>query len=111
MSKPTYRRACLAGALLLAGVGLLLALSRPSGARSRQSLDLSWWTVDGGGSTFVEGGMRSASGALSLSGTAGQPDAGQMGGGACELESGFLPGGQTFRQPRFLYLPAILRSY
>ena len=111
MKKHTLRGPALAGALLVAAVGLFLALSRPSGARLSQGYDLSWWTVDGGGSTFVEGGMRSASGALSLSGTAGQPDAGLMGGGACELESGYLPGGQTFRQPRLLYLPAILRTY
>lgn len=111
MSKPTYRRVRLAGALLLAGAALLAALSGSSQAGSIQSYDLSWWTVDGGGSTFVEGGMRSASGALSLSGTAGQPDAGLMEGGAWALESGYLPGGQTFRQPGPLYLPLVLRNY
>lgn len=55
--------------------------------------------------------MRSASGALSLSGTAGQPDAGLMGAGDCELESSFLPGGKAFRQPSSLCQPLALRKY
>ncbi len=43
---------------------------------------LSWWTVDGGGG-------KSASGALILEGTSGQPDAGKAAGGFYTLASGF----------------------
>ena len=47
----------------------ILGVAAPSALG--QDLDLSWNTIDGGGRTSV-------SGSLSLSGTIGQPDAGQM---------------------------------
>jgi hypothetical protein len=50
--------------------------------------DAPWHTIDGGGG-------RSAAGALVLSGTAGQPDAGAMSGGSYALAGGFWHGGQT----------------
>ena len=47
-----------------------------------QSYEISWFTVDGGGST-------SSGGAFSVSGTIGQPDAGVMNGGSYSLVGGF----------------------
>ncbi len=68
----------LAAALLLAGTVL---------AQSGGDLDLTWWTVDGGGET-VSGGS------LSLTGTVGQPEPGPaLSGGSFDLTSGFWPGG------------------
>ena len=68
------------GVLLLSWGSVLLALG---------SEDLAWWTVDGGGGA-------SAGGSYSLSGTAGQPDAGALSGGVFALHGGFwgrLPAG------------------
>jgi len=50
-------------------------------AQSGGSYDLSWSTIDGGGV--------SSGGAYSLSGTIGQPDAGQLAGGGYTLSGGF----------------------
>ena len=47
-------------------------------------LSLDWWTVNGGGGTSL-----STDGRFELSGTAGQPDAGFMAGGAFFLQGGF----------------------
>lgn len=47
---------------------------------------LSWWTVDGGGTTFAEGG------GYTLGATAGQPDAGTVEGGGYTLAGGFWSG-------------------
>jgi hypothetical protein len=109
--KRTPSAAYLRGALLLAVVGLLLLLTGGARARSRTGYDLSWWTVDGGGGTFVEGGMHSASGVVSLGGTAGQPDAGLMAGGAYVLAGGFEPGGEVLAPQRYLYLPLVMRNH
>jgi uncharacterized repeat protein (TIGR01451 family) len=73
---------------LLAGL-LGLAAAAPAGA---QTYELSWWTVDGGG---VVG---ASNGPFTLSGTAGQPDAGPaQAGGTYTLAGGFwgatLPAG------------------
>jgi len=64
---------------------ILAAALHPSATRSQvgDGLDLTWNTIDGGGV------MRSTGGALELSGTIGQPDAGRMSGGALELTGGF----------------------
>jgi hypothetical protein len=50
------------------------------------SYDLTWYTIDGGGATYLTGG------AYSLGATAGQPDAGFMSGGSFELGGGFWYG-------------------
>ncbi len=50
-------------------------------------LTIDWWTVNGGGGTGA-----SADGRFVVSGTAGQPDAGLMAGGAFFLEGGFWNG-------------------
>jgi hypothetical protein len=47
---------------------------------------ISWHTFDGGGGT-------SSGGQYIVSGTIGQPDAGQMSGGDYEVSGGFWPGG------------------
>ena len=48
--------------------------------------DLNWYTIDGGGATYLTGG------GFSLGSTAGQPDAGFMAGGDFELGGGFWYG-------------------
>ncbi|HNS50855.1 MAG TPA: hypothetical protein PKO09_06690 [Anaerolineae bacterium] len=110
-ARHTPGAAYLRGALLVALVALLALLAGPSRARSGSGYDLSWWSVDGGGETFVGGGMHSAGGSLSLSGTAGQADAGLHEGGAFVLAGGFEPGGAVFAPQRYLYLPLGLRGY
>ena len=65
--------------------------------------DLSWWTVDGGGSTFSSGGN------YSLGGTIGQPDAGVMQGGDYTLGGGFWGGGELHAPQSFVYLPITIR--
>ncbi|HVF73356.1 MAG TPA: hypothetical protein VM940_17270 [Chthoniobacterales bacterium] len=64
-------------ALLLLGV-VPQAISQSGGA-----YDLTWNTIDGGGTTSATGGN------YSLGGTIGQPDAGASSGGAYSLTSGF----------------------
>jgi hypothetical protein len=51
------------------------------------TLQLGWFTVDGGGATACVGGT------LALGGTAGQPDAGTLSQGAYILRGGFWKGG------------------
>jgi hypothetical protein len=66
----------------------LLAFA-PAGASAQQGgpYDLRWHTIDGGGSTFLAGGV------YSLGGTVGQPDAGTLAGGLLVVEGGFWEGG------------------
>ena len=66
--------------LRFAAVTLTLALAPSAFA---QDFDLSWYTIDGGGEMFSNGGD------FELSGTIGQPDAGAMVGGDLELVGGF----------------------
>jgi hypothetical protein len=74
-------------------------------AESGNGYDLSWWTVDGGGTTGSTGG------GSTLSGTAGQPDAGVLAGGGYTLGGGFWRGGEA-RPPAYqIYLPAVLRQF
>ena len=63
--------------------------------------DLSWWTVDGGGTTFNTGGV------YALGGTASQPDAGVLGDGDYTLTGGFW-GGAMLRYS--VYLPLVART-
>ena len=72
-----------------------------------QDYDLSWWTVDGGGDTFSQGGS------YSLGGTLGQPDAGVlMDGGSYTLAGGFWGSGGLAEEPesKGIYLPIILKN-
>jgi hypothetical protein len=67
---------------------------------SADTYDLSWWTVDGGGATL-------SNGAYSLSGTAGQPDAGVQIASLYALSSGFWGGGGSTLY--YIYLALIRR--
>ena len=61
----------------------LVATAGPSGG----AYELSWYTIDGGGTTSASGGS------FELSGTIGQPDAGSvMTGGSFSLTGGFWAG-------------------
>ncbi len=62
---------------------------------------LSWWSVDGGGVTSLEGR------AYALGGTAGQPDAALWSGGDYALAGGFW-GGVAVKYR--VYLPLVVRN-
>ena len=67
---------------LLAAVAVLLVLA--VGVAAVPLFNLSWWTVDCGGSVNTIAG-----GAFLLSGTVGQPDTARMTGGEYVLQGGF----------------------
>jgi hypothetical protein len=78
--------------LILFAVGVILAVN---------GLSIPWWTVDGGGDV-------STGDDYILSGTAGQPDAGQTNGGDYILNSGFWPGSAP-PPPQFrIFLPTVV---
>ena len=87
--------------LFLALTALLL-LASVALAQSGGGYDLSWNTIDGGGTTWSEGG------GYSLGSTVGQPDAGVLSGGGYTLAGGFW-GGAAVRYG--VYLPLVLRNY
>ncbi len=85
---------------------LLLASTAPADANSDapesiQSYEISWWTVDGGGSTSSNGGN------YALSGTVGQSDTGIASGGDYALSGGFW----TWWREYAIFLPLALRCY
>jgi hypothetical protein len=63
--------------------GLVAVLLLACAARAQGPYGLSWSTVDSGGKTFSTGG------GYTLGGTAGQPDAGVLSGGAVQVAGGF----------------------
>jgi len=83
--RPGALRAMLIGAALVLAAGLALcALSVPARAQVGGGFELTWWTVDGGGVTWLEEGT------FTLGGTIGQPDAGpNVGGDFALVQSGF----------------------
>ena len=84
-------------------LALLLSLSWV-GLASPGALSIPWYTVDGGGGTSTGGGY-------TVSGTAGQPDAGLLTGGEYRLGGGFWGGGEVVLAPGFeYYLPLVMRS-
>jgi len=85
--------------LLAALFSLLASVAR---AQSGGGYDLSWSTIDGGGTTWSEGG------GYSLGGTIGQPDAEVLSGGGYTLAGGFW-GGAAARYG--VYLPLVLRNF
>jgi hypothetical protein len=94
--------------LLLEVLLLLLVGAAGVYAQSGAGYDLSWSTVDGGGSTTTEGG------GYTLMSTAGQPDAGPtLKGGGYSLTGGFWPGGVadsgTPSGPGTIYLPVVMK--
>jgi hypothetical protein len=82
--------------------GLLRAQRGSPTALALNGYDLSWWTVDGGGGAAVGG-------PYTLTGTAGQPDAGVLSGGPYTLGGGFWGGG-ALAQGYQLFLPLVLRG-
>jgi hypothetical protein len=68
------------GGVLVSGLGVLA---------QGPGYDLSWWTVDGGGSTFSTGG------GYALGGTIGQADAGELSASGYRLVGGFWGGVAT----------------
>ena len=87
------------GAVALAVLLCCLALARVVLAQA--GFDLSWWTVDGGGTVSSGGGY-------TLSGTIGQSDAGALAGGGYTLFGGFW-GGLLARYGS--YLPLLMRNW
>jgi hypothetical protein len=73
----------------------LAVLSRPPAALARSGgpYELSWSTLDGGGSTSTSGGR------YELAGTIGQSDAGRLEGGGYSLAGGFWSGGAAVEVP------------
>ena len=66
-------------------------------------LDISWWTVDGGGG-------RCQGGNYVVSGTIGQPDASPLMHGGSFIVSGGFWGGNLLIEPTYLvYLPLVVR--
>jgi hypothetical protein len=91
------RKTILISSLLIA----LLVVTTSALAQAGGGYDLTWSTIDGGGTTF------SAGGSYSLGGTIGQPDAGVLSGGAYTLNGGLWSGARANYR---VYLPLILRS-
>ncbi len=83
-------------------VAILLLVAVPALAQSGGGYDLSWWTVDGGGTTGAAGG------GYTLGGTVGQPDAAVWSGGEYTLSGGFWGG--VLVEYR-VYLPLLLRNF
>jgi hypothetical protein len=86
LSSPVFGQALPAGSprgLPLLPIPGDLPSGGPGGADGPSAFDLDWYTVDGGGATYLTGGQ------YTLGATAGQPDAGSMSGGDFELGGGF----------------------
>lgn len=99
ISRFTFGRS---GVTSLLATLLCLAFAVVAVAQSGADYDLTWNTVDGGGSTLSMGG------AYALGGTIGQPDAGVLCGGDYTLTGGFWGGAAA--QYR-VYLPLVLRNF
>jgi hypothetical protein len=88
---------------LLMLASLVLARGQTRGAApAGPGYTLSWWTVDGGGTTSSTGGS------YILDGTAGQPDADVLAGGGYTLAGGFWGGGAAVMHN--IYLPLVVRN-
>jgi hypothetical protein len=97
--RPTFL--LLAAAATLVAAGMVAAWKAPSAsAQPSASYDLSWHTVDGGG------GASSGSG-YTLTGTAGQPDAGTLSGASYTLAGGFWAG--LAQALQHLFFPLVRR--
>jgi hypothetical protein len=77
------------------------AQERPQELAQAGGYDLTWWTVDGGGTTSNGGS------GYSLGGTVGQPDAAVWSGGGYTLAGGFWGGAVV---EHHIYLPLVLRG-
>lgn len=76
-----------------------MGYAEPSSAPRTTGYEISWYTIDGGGTQDLVGGT------YTLGGTVGQSDAGSQSGGSYTLNGGFWVGVFGYR----LYLPLILR--
>lgn len=85
---------------VLLGAVILMALAA-SAAAAPAGYDLSWWTIDGGGSSSVGDGY-------ALSATFGQPDAGLAAGGRYVLAGGFWTAAPV--PLRRSFLPLIMKT-
>lgn len=98
-----YSRRALLVALVVVGLCSLVLIgesAHSAGALSGGGYDLTWSTIDGGGT------MLSAGGAYSLGGTLGQSDAGSLSGGSYTLTGGFWAAFTDYR----IYLPVVLKN-
>lgn len=82
---------------------LLLLITLPVLAQSGGDYSLTWSKVVSGGEILVSGGD------YSLSGAAGQPEAGAMAGGDYYMGGGFWPGSEVPEVSHAIYLPLIVR--
>jgi hypothetical protein len=92
----------LGGSLLAIGVAVGLLGGVQANAQSGSGYDLSWWTVDGGGTTS------NGDSGYSLGSTTGQPDASVWQGDGYTLAGGFWGGAMVEYR---VYLPLVLRNY
>lgn len=93
------------GLLLVMGVGVVVMVATAvTLAQGNPQFAIPWWTVDGGGG-------QSSSATYSISGTAGQPDAGPVLQSSSYTFSGGFWSGMAAVGPRggVIYLPAILK--
>ncbi len=85
----------------------ILCLALLAGGEATQAqggeYGLSWWTVDGGGTTSARDGS------YTLNGTIGQHDAGELSDGSYILGGGFWGGGVGATM-RIMYLPVIMKN-
>ena len=98
------RMFALIGLVAIVLVSGLLAAAPSARAEPSVTYDLSWNTIDGGGGTSTGTGPN---GTYSLSGTAGQPDAGTLSSPTYTLGGGFWAG--IFGAIQRLFLPMVLR--
>lgn len=97
------RNAMITGVMIVALLGAALSwqLALTANAQSGGGYDLSWSTVDGGGTTFATGG------GYTLGATAGQAEAGSLRGGKYVLLGGFW--GYAPPDSYLIYLPIVRR--
>jgi hypothetical protein len=81
-------------------IALMMLLLLAFNVMEQSGYDVDWWTTDGGGYTWSEGG------GYSLGGTIGQPDARALSGGGYTLAGGFWSGIVALIKN---YLPLIMR--
>ena len=104
-----WKRRFILGRIAVVIVSLALATvlaplaSTPAMSQSGGDYDLSWSSIDGGGT------IRAAGGSYNLGGTIGQPDAGLVSGGVYSVGGGFWRGGKLVME-HTVYLPLVVRN-
>ncbi len=92
------KRLLLLTLLMIILLGSSIALSAPN------SLDVSWWTVDGGGAV-----PKLTGGTYSLQGTTGQADAESLANGSFTLSGGYW-NSRIVEWTTVVYLPLVMRQ-